>query len=169
MVPAWVQKRHSENLARMETTPISHPDSVFCSVLAFCGPESVDVHADSYTLNLQAHDYGPVMLAGMNMIAGSAMQALLCLWYAQMKDSEDLESLDEDERCEAMRVSFDSALRQWMKEELLLAGQEFQKKVMLDEIFGEPDGLIVRSISQVVAAWIKLTEAKIMFGSEEPE
>jgi len=163
IMPAWVQRSHADLLASMDAQPASDRDSAYCGAVALLGPDNGVVDVASYTLNLDAPEYGPTMLAGMNMIGGAVLQSLLSLMYANLKGDDEFGQLDEADRCEAVRRHFDQALRQWIQQELNIAGQQFQEKVVLEETFGEPDMTIVRGISQVVAAWMKLSEARIDF------
>ena len=154
LVPHWIRQEVAASLNELDGT---HKDTLVTST-AVMGPEGFDVTTYEQSENLNPDDYGPMMLAGYNAVAGSALGKLLQTVRAGIEGSPEIQEMEEEERWAAMRGMFDTAIRNFLQGMLMQAGSMLQEMAQLTE---KQPGMETITGSQILGAWIRISQSPI--------
>lgn len=157
MVPGWVRGEIAKLLNGMN----GEHDGVMVAAVALLGPDGFDVQSCEQTNNFDPNEYGPVMLQGYTMLAAAALAKTLGTVHASTDHehhfTNDIE--DPEERLQALRNLYESAIRQFLDSMFTYAGAEFQQKHESD--------LSTAAGSQLVALWQRIATGTIQFRSPQ--
>lgn len=160
--PGWMRGEVAKMLNQLDGTH----DEVLVAAVAALGPEGFDVQHCEQSTNFDPNAYGPAMLEGFTMLAGTALAQVLGTVYAATQSehhfTQDIE--DPAERIQAMRNLYEQAIRDFLTSVFTYAGAQYQQAP------GRQGNLSMAAGSQMVGLWHKVAEATITFhGPKEPQ
>lgn len=144
-------------------------DDVCVGAVAVLGEQGYDFACCEESVMLDPAAYGPVMLQGLNMIAGAALGKAMGTYHAALMHEDHFthEIEDDPERFAKTRQLYEQCVRLFLRSVMEYAGQQFQKQIRELGVSDKAANISLASGSQMLAMWVKVAESTLSFKAPE--